>query len=115
MNVRNLKDNFARIGARVMVEPARELWNARHAARLDVRRDHRGEYFHLMICPLRVSSIDVRDSRFARKQIELIVRQRAFGSLHEAPRQRFLCSRQGRALCAVEIADAPLQPADPGR
>lgn len=108
MNVRNLKDYFARIGARVMVEPARELWNAPQAAAMDVRSDHRGQYFHLMVDPLRLISIVARDSQFARDQIELIVRQRAFGSMNEAPRQRYLCSRVGRALCLVEIVDAML-------
>jgi hypothetical protein len=108
MNVRNLKDQFARIGARVMVESARELWQARCAAQLDIRKDHRGEYFHLMIDALRVISIEARDSQFSRGQIELIVRQRNFGSMSEAPRQRFLCNRVGRALCAIEIADAML-------
>jgi hypothetical protein len=103
MNVRNLKDYFARIGARVMVEPARELWNAPQAAAMEVRSDHRGAYYHL-----RLISIDASDSQFARDQIELVVRQRAFGSMSEAPRQRFLCSRVGRALCLVEIVDAML-------
>ena len=108
MNVRNLKDCFARIGARVMVEPARELWNAPQAAAMEVRSDHRGAYFHLMVDPLRLISIEAHDSQFARNQIELVVRQRVFGSMAEAPRQRYLCSRVGRTLCLVEIVDAML-------
>lgn len=112
MNVRNLQSQFARIRARVMVEPARELWKSPHAAQLDVRSDHRGPYFHLMVDPLRLMSIDVKDSRFARHQLELVVRQRAFGSMQEAPCQRFLCSRHGRALCVVEVSHA--QPSTAG-
>jgi len=106
MNVRKLKDYFAQMHTRVMVEPAREMWKAPRAAQLEIRNDHRGPYFHLMVDPLRLISLDAKDSEFARGQIELVVRQRAFGSLAEAPRQRFLCSRHGRGLCVVEVVDA---------
>lgn len=108
MNVRQLKDVFARLGARVMVEPARELWQAPHAARLDVRQDHRGWYFHLMVDPLRVLSIEAGKSSFARDQVEVIVRQRAFGNMCEAPRQRFLCNKFARSLGVVEVFDSVL-------
>jgi len=106
MNVRDLKNQFARMRARVMVEPARELWNAPKAARLDVRHDHRGPYFHLMVDPLRLKSLEVRKFRPGECDLHLVVRQRAFGRLDEAPRQNFLCSRHGKALCALELADA---------
>ena len=107
MNVRNLKDHFARMGARVMVEPARELWRAPQAAQLSVRSDHRGKFFHLMVDPLRLMSLDVPEFRSADDELELVVRQRAFGRMVEAPRQRFLCSRHGSALCVAELVEAP--------
>jgi hypothetical protein len=106
MNVRQLKDIFASIGARVMVEPARELWQEPGAARMEVCQDHRGGYFHLMIDPLRVITIEAGKSSYSSDQIEVIVRQRAFGRMSEASRQRFLCSRFARSIGVVEVVDA---------
>ena len=106
MNVRNLKDHFAGMGARVMVEPARELWRAPKAAQLNVRSDHRGKYFHLMVDPLRLMSLDVQEFRPDSNELELVVRQRVFGRMAEAPRQKFLCSRHGSALCVAELVEA---------
>jgi len=94
------------MGARVMVEPARELWRAPKAAQLSVRCDHRGKYFHLMVDPLRLMSLDVQAFRPESSELELVVRQREFGRMAEAPRQRFLCSRHGSALWVADLVES---------
>jgi hypothetical protein len=114
MNVRKLKDNFALIKARLMVEPARELWQAPKAARLEVRKDHRGEYFHLMIDALRVLSMEVLKVDSADGMIVLAVRQRAFGRMNEAPRQLFVADGNHGSLRAHEIVAAQVEPQFPG-
>ncbi len=90
-----IKDSFAKIGARVMVEPAREMWRELNAARLEVRIDQRGERFHLMADPLRVMSVSAIDVQSDLRHLLLEVRQRAFGRVSEAPRQVFLCGHNG--------------------
>jgi hypothetical protein len=91
-----------------MVEPARELFRASSAVRLDVRSDHRGEYFHLMVDPLRVVAISLVDVRPVERYLMLSVRQRVFGEMREAPRRIFVCGRQGRSLFVRDISIHPV-------
>ena len=91
----HIKNSFAQIGARVMVEPAREMWRELQAVRLEVRVDQRGSRFHLMGDPLRVLSVEAIDVQPDLRHLLLKVRQRAFGRINEAPAQVFLCGHNG--------------------
>jgi hypothetical protein len=109
MKLRTLRDQFAQIGARVMVEPVREMFRAESAVRLEVGSDHRGLLFHLMIDPLRVFALEAVDVRPMDGYLVLLVRQREFGKMNEAPKRLFVCGGQGSSLFVRDVLVPPPQ------
>jgi hypothetical protein len=98
-----LRHAFAQLGARFMYEPVRELWQSGRAAKLVLSNDHRGEYFHLMVDPLRVIALDLAKFNSLDAQLVLQVRQRSFGSLSEAPDQLFVCAKSPGGWSVQEL------------
>jgi hypothetical protein len=100
-----LRDRFASMDARIMVEPVREMWESPRAARLFISRDHRGEYFHLMVDPRRFVAVEAPEFGASQTRMLLEVRQRKFGSMALAPTQRYLVGRDQETLFAIELPD----------
>ena len=109
MKLLTLRDQFARMGARVMVEPARELFRAADAVRLDVRSDHRGEYFHFLVDPLRVVALEVIEVRPRDGYLMLSTRQRLFGQMREAPRRIMVCGMMNQSLFVRDVSNHPVR------
>ncbi|HWB20748.1 MAG TPA: hypothetical protein VG711_10635 [Phycisphaerales bacterium] len=106
MQFEHVKVKFARMGARVLVEPARELWQANWAHRIDVVKDRHGEFYHLMVDTRRLITMDVLDVQPRDRHLLLMVRQRNFGQLSEAPKQKFLCGHDERAWFVAAIPES---------
>ncbi|MCI0366673.1 MAG: hypothetical protein L0Y44_13120 [Phycisphaerales bacterium] len=95
MNARTIKDNFWRIGARVMVEARRGPLALDSGPCLDVSRDERGELFRLAVHPLRMHAVEFLDVRPGQ--------QRLLMNLGEG--DLFLCGRDPMGLLAIRLPE----------
>lgn len=107
MNTRSIKDNFWRIGARVMVEPRRGPVAFDPLPHISVAEDELGEHFRLRVHPLRVRGIEVRDIRPAQRRLLLVVRQRPrkSGDYESARDVSFLCACEPNGLLAHRLPE----------
>src|SRR5688572_5315484 len=95
MNARTIKDNFWRIGARVMVESRRGPLALDSGPCLDVSRDERGAHFRLLAHPLRLHAIEFPDIRPAQQRLLVNLSQD----------ELFLCGRDPLGLLAIRLPD----------
>lgn len=101
MNVRNLKNQFWRLGARVTVSPVREAPGAEPAPDVEVLTDTLGEHFHMRVDPLCENSLRVIWVQPNSKRLLLEVRRRSltrrdarFATRH------YFCGHNGRSWFA---------------
>jgi hypothetical protein len=106
MNVSELSNKFGRMGARVMVEPFQPRFRSDAATRINIRSDRQGEYFHLMVNPDRLVSLEVLDVRPEQRHLLLMARQRPLPmNAAEAVKQKFLCGHDERSWFVAAVPE----------
>ncbi len=84
MNAGLLEEKFARMGARLRIEPAgaRDRWRRDVPLTLDVQNDARGEFFDVRLRPGSAVEVDVLDLRKRERHLLLMARDGADRSLY---------------------------------
>jgi hypothetical protein len=106
MNPHLLQSKFESLGARVVVAPA-DSTVARVS--IDIRRDRKGEYFHLALRdndPAQPLRVDVLDCRPRDRHLLLMVAPDAAGrKVAVAEKQKFLCGHDERAWFVAAVPE----------
>ena len=112
MDIGLLERTFARMGARLKVTEAGELWDRRGRAGIDIRSDGGGEFFEIRLGAERVE-YEVVDLRPDLKHLLLLGRagdeKRKFLCGHDE-RHWFVCAVPGKSVSGVLTAFRALQP-----
>jgi hypothetical protein len=96
MDTKLLSKKFEQIGARVLLRPAVTNLYRRELAGIDIRADHKGEYFDIRLTSNDQVDYEVVDARPDMRHLLLLARRQ-----HE--KQKFLCGHDERHwfVCAV--------------
>lgn len=102
MDTASLESSFAKIGARVrftVPESRWSRWNPDFQLALDVRTDHKGEYFEVRTAPRTDPDIIPVDVRPTERHLLLMLRQ-------DGTRSKFLCGHDERHWFVAAIPEA---------
>src|SRR5262245_19549441 len=107
MDLGNIANKFDQMGARVAVRQLRWPVLMESAARIDIRKDNRGEYFLIEVNPRRECLAQVIDVRPADRHLLLMIREVPFGPRERLrlTKQKFLCGHDERAWFVAAVPE----------